>query len=116
MKLADYSGRKIPRVRTISTAGALTVYPDYDNDDVIDITGLTGALTLGAPTGTPVNKQTLMIDIYSASAQTINAPSGTYYAAGGVVFPTTTAAGKVTSLFLVYANSKFKLRSVAQEA
>lgn len=57
-----------------------------------------------------------MIDIYSAAAQTINAPSGTYYAAGGVAFPTTTVAGKITSLLLVRSNSLLKLRSVAQEA
>lgn len=110
-----FSGRKNPRVNTISTAGNLSVTPNIDLYDVIDITDLRGTLTFVNPTGTPANKMALMIDIMpDAISRTIS--FGTSYAAGGIALPATTTASKMMSMLFVYSNSKYKLRSLAQEA
>jgi len=48
-------------VRTTSVAYAATVTPNAGTTDVLNIAALTGAITIAAPSGSPVDGQTLTI-------------------------------------------------------
>jgi len=113
-----FSGRKNPRIQSITSSGSIT--PNADTDDYVDITALATPPTFNNPSGTPVNKQTLVIDIMpdaTPRAITWSSTSGGYLA-GGTALPGTTVASKMMSIILVYDSVavKWKCRSVAQEA
>ena len=83
------------------------------------MTALAEAATFGAPTGTPVNGQKLIIRIKdNATARTL--AWNAVYVAGGVALPTTTVLSKILNLGFIYntANTlnKWQLVASAQEA
>jgi len=92
-----------PRVVTASaTSGSLT--PNGDTTDVYNAMGLTGAITLNAPSGTPVDGQKLIIrleDNGTGRGITWTTSSGAFRAVG-VTLPTTTTASKVSYIGCVY--------------
>lgn len=122
--IATYAGTETltnkridPRVQSV--ADAATVTPAGDTNDAVDITALAQAVTIAAPTGTPVNFQKLIIrfkDNATARAITWNA----IFVAGGVALPTTTILSKILTLGFIYntANTlnKWQLVASAQEA
>jgi hypothetical protein len=85
-----------------ATSGTLT--PNGDTTDVFNAFGLTGAITLAAPSGTPVDGQRLIIrleDNGTGRGITWTTTSGAYRAVG-VTLPTTTTASKVTYIGCIY--------------
>jgi hypothetical protein len=85
-----------------STSGTLT--PNGDTTDVFNAFGLTGAITVDTPSGTPVDGQRLMLrfeDNGTGRGITWTGTSGAYRAVG-VTLPTTTVASKVTYVGCVY--------------
>jgi hypothetical protein len=85
-----------------STSGTLT--PNGDTTDVFNAFGLTGAITVDTPSGTPVDGQKLMLrfeDNGTGRGITWTGTSGAYRAVG-VTLPTTTVASKVTYVGCVY--------------
>lgn len=92
-----------PRVVAASaTSGSLT--PNGDTTDLYNALGLTGAITLNAPSGTPVDGQKLIIrleDNGTGRGITWTTSSGAFRAVG-VTLPTTTVASKVTYIGCVY--------------
>jgi hypothetical protein len=85
-----------------STSGTLT--PNGDTTDVFNAFGLTGAITVGTPSGTPVDGQRLILrfeDNGSGRGITWTTSSGAYRAVGATL-PTTTVASKVTYVGCVY--------------
>ena len=95
-----------------STASTATLTVDADSTDFAVITAQAEGLTIGAPTGTPVQGQKLIIrlkDDGSARAITFNA----IFRALGVTLPTTTVASKITYLGLVYNSTDTKWDVVA---
>jgi hypothetical protein len=92
-----------PRVVAASaTSGSLT--PNGDTTDLYNALGLTGAITLNAPSGTPVDGQKLIIrleDNGTGRGITWTTSSGAFRAVG-VTLPTTTIASKVTYIGCVY--------------
>ncbi len=86
----------MPRVALAGvTAGTLT--PNCDTTDVFKATGLTAAVTLAAPTGTPTSEQKLTIylkDNGTSRAITWTTSAGGFRAAKDVILPTATTAGK----------------------
>jgi hypothetical protein len=85
-----------------STSGNLT--PNGDTTDVFNAFGLTGAITLLTPSGTPVDGQRLMIrleDNGTGRGITWTTSSGAFRAVG-ITLPTTTVASKVTYVGCVY--------------
>jgi hypothetical protein len=92
-----------PRVVAASaTSGSLT--PNGDTTDVYNAMGLTGAITLNAPSGTPVDGQKLIIrleDNGTGRGITWTTSSGAFRAVG-VTLPTTTTASKVSYIGCVY--------------
>ena len=96
----------------ISTASTATLTIDTDVNDFAVITAQSEALTIGAPTGTPVEGQKLIIRIKddgSARAITFNA----IFRAIGITLPTTTVASKITYLGLVYNSTDTKWDVIA---
>lgn len=85
-----------------ATSGTLT--PNGDTTDVFNAFGLTGAITVATPSGTPVDGQRLMLrfeDDGTGRGITWTTSSGAYRAVG-VTLPTTTVASKVTYVGCVY--------------
>ena len=96
----------------ISTASTATLTIDTDVNDFAVITAQSEALTIGAPTGTPVEGQKLIIRIKddgSARAITFNA----IFRAIGITLPTTTVSSKITYLGLVYNSTDTKWDVIA---
>ena len=92
-----------PRTTNASaTSGSIT--PNSDTTDLFEAEGLTGAITLAAPSGTPVEGQKLLIrlkDNGTARGITWTTSSGAYRAVG-ITLPTTTVISKVTYVGCVY--------------
>lgn len=85
-----------------ATSGTIT--PNGDTTDVFNAFGLTGAITVATPSGTPVDGQRLMLrfeDNGTGRGITWTGTSGAYRAVG-VTLPTTTVASKVTYVGCVY--------------
>lgn len=96
---------KPPNPRAVAagaTTGTLT--PNGDTTDLFVAEGLTGAITLAVPSGTPVNGQKLLIrlkDNGTARGITWTTSSGGYRAIG-ITLPTTTVLSKTTYVGCVY--------------
>jgi hypothetical protein len=92
-----------PRAVTASgTSGSLTI--NGDTTDLYVAEGLTGAITLAQPSGTPANGQKLLIRIKdngTARGITWTTSAGAFRAVG-ITLPTTTVLGKVTYVGCVY--------------
>jgi len=92
-----------PRVTTSGTTTG-TITPPANSADVFNLYGLTGAVTIDAPSGTPVDGQRFIIrleDNGTPRAITWTITSGAYRAVG-ITLPTTTVAGKITYVGLIY--------------
>lgn len=92
-----------PRVTSAgSTSGTLT--PNGNTSDVFNAFGLTGAITLAAPSGTPTDGQRLILrfeDNGTGRGITWTTSSGAYRAVG-VTLPTTTVASKAIYVGCIY--------------
>lgn len=111
------TGTPMPRVS--STTSSSTPTPNADTTDLYCLTALAATATFGAPTGTPVNGQKLMVRIKdNGSAQGLGFNAA--YVAGGIGLPTTTVAGKIMTLGFMYNTdnslNKWMLIALAQEA
>jgi len=110
------SKRINPRVSSAaSPTSPLT--PDFSSYDVYAITGLTTALTINAPTGTPVDGNKLIfriLDNGTARALTWNAT----YTVIGVTLPTTTVVNKTTYVGCIYNanNTRWDVIAVTTQA
>lgn len=85
-----------------ATTGTLT--PNGDTTDLFEAEGLTGAITLATPSGTPTDGQKLLIrlkDNGTARGITWTTSSGGYRAIG-ITLPTTTVLSKTTYVGCVY--------------
>lgn len=85
-----------------STSGTLT--PNGDTTDVFNAFGLTGGITVAAPSGTPVDGQRIILrfeDDGTGRGITWTTTSGAYRAVGSTL-PTTTVASKITYVGCVY--------------
>ena len=100
-----YNAPAEPRIVSVASTATLTVSSSTTDQSII--TAQAEALTIAAPTGTPVEGQKLIIRIKddgSARAITFNA----IFRALGVTLPTTTVASKTTYLGLVYNSTDTK--------
>lgn len=91
--------REIPLSTTVASSATPT--PNIDTTKTYNITALAVGATFGAPTGTPLNNQTLIIRIKdNGGAQTLTWNAA--YVAGGTALPSTTTAGKIMHVGLMY--------------
>ena len=96
-----------------ATTGTLT--PNGDTTDLFVAEGLTGSITLAAPSGTPVDGQKLLIrltDNGTARGITWTTSSGAYRAIG-ITLPTTTVLSKTTYVGCVYNSASVFWDAVA---
>lgn len=99
------SKRINPRSTTAATASSLTA--DVAASDFYAYTALASALTINAPTGTPVAGQRLMFRLKDNGTGRALTWNGIFRAVG-VTIPTTTVAAKVTYVSCIYNNSETK--------
>jgi hypothetical protein len=104
---------------TAATNSDTAPTPDADTTDIYTFTALSVAPTFGAPTGTPVNGQKLIIRIKdNGTARALNWNAA--YVAGGSSLPTTTVINKTMHLGFIYntdnALNKWMLIAKAEEA
>lgn len=92
--------------RTASSTTAATLTPDLSSANVYFRTTQTEALTIGAPTGTPVIGETIAIYVDSAAAQTLT--MNATYVAFGTAFPATTTAGKTLMITAQFNGTNWK--------
>jgi len=98
-----------PRVTTIASSATPT--PNANTDDYYIITALAVAATFGAPTGTPVQGQKLIIRILDNGTARALSWNAIYKAGTDVALPTTTVISKVLYCGFMYnsASSKWDL-------
>lgn len=97
-----------------------TMSPNADQADVFIMEGLDGAVTIGAPTGTPTDGQKLMLRIQddgNARALTWTTGSAGAYRAVGAALPTTTVAGRTLYAGCIWNGTaeRWDVVAVAQE-
>jgi hypothetical protein len=110
-----------PRVGNNGATLTGTININADLFDQFNIMGITDAITISAPTGTPVDGQKLMIRIEDAgAAEPITWTTGTSnsYRVIGSTLPTTTTAGKTIYVGCIYnaADVFWDVIAVAQQA
>lgn len=107
---------KAIKKRVTTDASSATPAPNADTTDIHKITALAETATIGTPTGTPTDGQTLIISIKdngTARALSWNA----IYKAIGVELPTTTIVNKTLYIGMIYneTDSKWDVVAVSQE-
>lgn len=110
---ADQVQPKVRAVAASATTGTIT--PNGDTTDLYVAEGLTGAITMAAPSGTPVNGQKLLIrlkDNGTARGITWTTSSGGFRAIG-ITLPTTTVLSKTTYVGCVYNSADTSWDAVA---
>ena len=110
-----YNAPTDPRVTSVTSVGTLIV--DSSTTDQSIITAQSGALTIAAPTGTPVQGRKLIIrlkDNGTARALTWNA----IFQVIGVTLPTTTAVNKTIYVGLIYntTDTKWDVIAIKEQA
>ena len=94
-----------PRVTSITSSSTPT--PNADTTDMYVITALAAAPTFGAPTGTPVQGQKLIIRMLDDGTGRAIGWNGIYRAVG-VALPTTTTANKLLYVGFIYNSTSTK--------
>lgn len=100
--------------RTVTIASSATPTPDAGITDIYTVTALATAATFGAPTGTPVNGQKLIIRIKDNATARALAWNAIYRAGTDVALPTTTVISKTLYCGFIYnsTDSKWDLLAV----
>jgi hypothetical protein len=88
-----------PRVSTAASTATLT--PDIASFDQVNLTAQAEALTIAAPTGTPVDSNRLIIRLLDNGTSRAITWNGTYRAVG-IVLPANTVVGKTTYVGCLY--------------
>lgn len=102
------------RVATATTTATLT--PNADTTDVCVLTAQNGALTIAAPTGTPLDEQQLSIRIKAATAAGAITHNSAYIDSGVATRPTVTILNKTIRLAYIYDSTATKWVLMAVDA
>jgi len=100
--------------RTTAITSSSTPTPDVSTTDEYIITALAEAATFGAPTGTPVQGQKLIIRIKDNGTARALSWNAIYRASSDLALPTTTTAGKTMYLGFIYNSTDSKWDFVAK--
>ena len=105
------------RVRVTALASSPTPTPNAGTDDLYVVTALTEAATFGAPAGTPVQGQKLLIRIKDNATPHVLGWNAIYRAIG-CTLPLVTVASKTHYIGAVYnaTDTKWDVLEVAVEA
>jgi len=102
--------------RTVTVASSAAPTPDADVTDIYTITALAENATIGSPTGTPTNGQTLIYRILDDGTARTLAWNAAYVAIG-VTLPTTTVVSKYLYVGCMWnsTSSKWDVLAVNQQ-
>lgn len=95
------------RQGTNTTASSSTPTPNADATNIYTVTALAADATFGAPTGTPVDGQSLIIRIKD-NGTIRNLAWNSIYREGSIALPTTTVASETMYLQFIYNSSASK--------
>lgn len=95
-----------PREATVASSATPT--PNSDTTDIYTVTALAEAATFGAPTGTPVQGQKLMVRVKDNATARALAFNAIYRASSDLALPTTTVLSKTMYLLFVYNSTDTK--------
>lgn len=101
------------QTRTVTIASSATPAPNADITDIYTITALAEAATFGAPTGTPVNGQKLIIRVKDNATARSLSWNAIYRAGTDVALPTTTVVSKTLYCGFIYNSTDTKFDLVA---
>jgi len=110
-----WNSRIDPRVTSAASASSLT--PDISTTDIYAYTALAATLTIGVPTGTPVNGDKLIFRIKdNGTSQTLT--FNAIYRVVGTTLPSATTAGKILYIGCIYnsAETLWDVVALAQQA
>lgn len=88
--------------RVVSITSSATPTPDADTTDVYLVTALATGATFGAPTGTPIDEQQIIIRIKDDGTARTLAWNAIYRASTDLPLPTTTIVSKTLYLGFQY--------------
>lgn len=88
--------------RIVSITSSATPTPDADTTDVYLVTALATGATFGAPTGTPIDEQQIIIRIKDDGTARTLAWNAIYRASTDLPLPTTTIVSKTLYLGFQY--------------
>lgn len=96
--------------RVATPASATTITPNCDTADVVKVNALTHNTTIGTPTGTPTEAQTLMIELRASGAdRTVNFSSDFRIpSSSALTLPVTVVSGTKTKFFFTRDNDSAK--------
>jgi hypothetical protein len=99
--------------RVTTVADSATPTPAADDSDMFTVTALAQAATFGAPTGTPLNGQKLIIRVLDNGTARALAWNAIYRASTDIALPTTTTISKTMYLGFIYNSASTKWDFVA---
>lgn len=104
--------------RKTSTASASSLTPDISSYDHYEYTALAAALTINAPTGTPVDGETLIFGFKDNATARGLTWDAAFVSVCGTAAPSTTVISKWTHVFTMYnaGASKWHITGVIQES
>lgn len=94
--------------RVASTTSSATPTPNADTTDIFELTAQTATAAFQAPSGTPVDGQKLMVQIYALGTAQAITWSGTGFTGagvGGASLPSTTTASKYSNIGFQYVTA-----------
>lgn len=94
--------------RTVTIASSATPTPNVDITDIYTITALAEAATFGAPTGTPVNGQKLIIRVKDNASARALSWNVIYREGADVALPATTVLSKTLYCGFIYNSTDSK--------
>lgn len=103
-------GATIMRVQQIASADTIT--PDADIADLVDVTALSVATSIAAPTGDPQNGARLMFRIKDTGTSQGLAWAAVY-GSGGLPLPSATVPGKTMHLGFLFNSNTLKWALIA---
>lgn len=101
-----YTGPTAPREGT--TTSSATPTPNADTTDIYTITALAAAATFGAPTGSPIQGQALVIRIKDNGTARALSWNAIYRASSDLALPSTTVISKTLYLSFIYNSTDTK--------
>lgn len=107
--------RITPRATALTTSSTVTANSDTTDIATMVMTGVTGTLTIAAPTGTPTDGQKLIFRINATNAQTYSF-NATFTFSTTTVAPVTLAAGKTDYIGAMWNATSSKWDVVAVDA
>lgn len=101
---------RLPRVTSVTTSTTPT--PNADTTDEYEVTALATGATFGAPTGTPVDGQKLIVRILdNGTSRTLS--YNAIYREVGAALPTATSISKLIYIGFIFNSASTKWDAVA---